>query len=141
MRKTKVKMNKPVYLGLSILHISKTLMYEFQYDYMKPKYGDNAKLCYMDTESFIINIKTDFYEDIADDVEEWFDTPNYKIDRLLLITDKNKKALGKFRDELGGRIITELGTLRPKTYAYLMNDDSEVKKNKRNKEMCNKKSA
>ena len=65
MKKTKVKMNKPIYLGLSILEI---LMYEFWYDYMKPKYGNDVKLCYMDTDSFIMNIKTnDFYEDIAND--------------------------------------------------------------------------
>ena len=70
MKKTKVKMNKPIYLGLSILETSKTLMYEFWYDYMKPKYNDNVKLCCMDTDSFIMNIKTnDFYEDIANDVE------------------------------------------------------------------------
>ena len=81
MKKTKVKMNKPVYLGMSILDISKTLMYEFWYDYIKPKYQDKAKLCYMDTDSFVIHIKTeDFYEDIANDVEEWFETSNYDED-------------------------------------------------------------
>ena len=75
MKKTRVKMNKPIYLGMSILDISKTLMYEFWYDYIKPKYQDKAKLCYMDTDSFIIHIKTeDFYEDIADDVKKWFGT-------------------------------------------------------------------
>ena len=69
MKKTKVKMNKPVYLGMSILDSRKTLMYEFWYDYIKPKYQDKAKLCYMDTDSFVIHIKTeDFYEDIANDV-------------------------------------------------------------------------
>ena len=78
MKKAKVRMNKPIYLGLSILEISKTLMYEFWYDYMKPKYNDNVKLCYMGTDSFIMNIKTnDFYEDIANDVENSFDTSNY----------------------------------------------------------------
>ena len=67
----KVEINKPVYLGLLILEISKTLMYEFWYDYIKPKYQNNAKLCYMDTDSCIIYVKTeDVYEDIADDVEE-----------------------------------------------------------------------
>ena len=82
MKKTKVKMNKPVYLGMSILDISKTLMYEFWYDYVKPKYQDKAKLCYMDTDSFVIHIKTeDFYEDIANDVEKWFDTSNYENDK------------------------------------------------------------
>ena len=78
MRKTKVKMNKPVYLGQAILDISKTLMYEFYYDYLKPKYKDNVELCYMDTDSFILDIKTeDFFKDIADDVPKWFDTSGY----------------------------------------------------------------
>ena len=82
MKKTKVELNKPVYLGLSILDISKILMYEFWYYYIKPKYQDNAKLCYMDTDSFIINIKTeDFYEDIVDDVEKRFDTSNNECNR------------------------------------------------------------
>ena len=80
MKKTKVKMNKPVYLGMSILDISKTLMYEFCHDYVKPKYKDKAKLCYMDTDSFVINICT---EDINSDFERWFDTSNY---------DKNDKT-------------------------------------------------
>ena len=71
MKKIKVKTNKPVYLGLSVLEISKTFMYEFWYDYIKPKYQNNAKLCYMDTDSFIIHIKTeDFYKDIADDFKK-----------------------------------------------------------------------
>ena len=71
MKKTKVKMNKPVSLALSILQISKTLMYEFWYDYIKPKYGDNVKLCYMDTDSFILDMKTeDFCKDIANDIEK-----------------------------------------------------------------------
>ena len=71
MKITKVKMNKPIYLGLPILEISKLLMCEFWYNYIKPKYGDNVKLCYMDTDSFIMYIKTeDFYKDIADDVEK-----------------------------------------------------------------------
>ena len=82
MKKTKVKMNKPVYLGLSIFEISKTLMYEFWYDYMKPKYGDSVKLCYMDTDSFIMHIKAkDFYKYIANDVENRFDTSNYEVHR------------------------------------------------------------
>ena len=68
-------MNKPVYLAFSMLEISKTLMYEFWYDHIKPKYQNNARLCYMDRDSFIIHIKTeDVYKDIADDVEKRFDT-------------------------------------------------------------------
>ena len=91
MKKTKIKINKPIYLGLSILEINKILMYEFWYDYIKPKYGDNVKLSYMDTDSFITHIKTeDFYNDIANDVEKRFDTSNYEEDRPLP-TGKIKK--------------------------------------------------
>ena len=130
MRRTKVKINKPIYLGLSILEISKILMYEFWYDYMKPKYGDNVKLCYMDTDIFIMNIKIeDFYKDIANDVEKRFDTSNYEVDRPLS-TGKNKKVIGLMKDELGGRIITEFVALRPKTYSYLTDDCKEDKKAK-----------
>ena len=86
MKKTKIKMNKPVYLGLSILEISKTLVYEFCYDYIKPKHVDNMKLCYMDTDSFIMHVKTkDFYEDVAPDIQEKFDASNYEFDRPLPI--------------------------------------------------------
>ena len=78
MKKTEVKMNKPIYLGQAILDISKTLMYEFWYDYIKLKYGDKARLCYTDTDSLVIYVETeDFYKDIAGDVEKWFDTSNY----------------------------------------------------------------
>ena len=78
MKKTKVKMNKLIYLGILILDITKTLMYEFWYDYIKPKYQNKVKLCYMDTESFVIDMKTeDFFEYITNDVEKWFDTSNY----------------------------------------------------------------
>ena len=78
MKKTRVKIVKPLYLGMSILDISKTPMYEFWYDYINRKYGDRAKLCYTNTDSFIIYIKTeDFFEYIFNDVEKWFDTSNY----------------------------------------------------------------
>ena len=78
MKKTKVKVNKPVYLGMSMLDISKMLMYKFWYDYIKPKYEQRAKLCYTDTDNFIIHIITaDFFVDISDDVERWFDTCKY----------------------------------------------------------------
>ena len=130
MEKTKVKMNKPIYLVLSILEISKALMYEFWYDYMKPKYGNNVNLCYMDTNSFIINIKTnDFYKDIVSDVENRFATSNYEVNRPLPM-GKNNKIIGLMKDELGGKIITEFVTLRPKTYSFLTDDDKEDKKAK-----------
>ena len=90
MKKTKVKMNKPIYLGLSILEISKILMYEFWYDYMKPKYNDAVKLCYMDADSFVMHIKTnDFYKNISDDVDNRFDTSNYEVKKPLPIGKKS----------------------------------------------------
>ena len=129
MKKSKVKMSKPIYFGLSILEISKTSMYEFWYDYMKPKYNDNVKLCYTDTDNFIMNIKAnDFYEDIASDVENRFDTSNHEVKR-----GKNKKVISLMKDELGGKVITEFVTLRPKTYSFLTDDGKEDKKAKRTK--------
>ena len=125
-------MNKPVYLGMSILDISKTLMYEFWYDYVKPKYKDKAKLCYMDTDSFVIHIFTeDFFEDIANDVERWFDTSNYdKNDKRPLPIGMNKKLIGLFKDELEGKIMKEFCVFRAKTYTYSMYDGNKKKKAK-----------
>ena len=132
-------MNKPIYLGLSILAISKTLMYEFWYDYMKPKYNNDVKLCYMDTDSFIMNIKTnDFYKDIANDIENRFDTSNYEVNRPLP-TGKNKKIIGLMKDELGGKIITEFVTLRPNTHSFFTDDGKEDKKAKGTKKCVIKK--
>ena len=92
---------------MSILDISKTLMYKLWYDYFKPNYWNRAKLCYTDTDSFIINIITeDFFVDISDDVERWFDTSNYdENDKRLLPIGKNKKVIGLFKDELRERIL------------------------------------
>ena len=129
MKKTKVKMNKPIYLGMSILDISKSLMYEFWYDYVKPNYQDKTKLRYMDTDNFVIHIKTEYFqEDITNDVEKWFDTCNHDKDhKIPLRVGKNKKVIGFFKDELGVKIMKEFVGLRAKTWAYLMNDDSEHK--------------
>ena len=135
MKKTEVKMNKPIYLGQAILDISKTLMYEFWYDYIKPKYGDKARLCYTDTDSFIMHIKTDdFYKDINNDVDKWFDTSNYdKNDNRPLEIGKNKKVIGKFKDELGGKILTEFVALRAKTYAYVQLNEDKLEEHKKAK--------
>ena len=94
MKKIKIKMTKPIYLGISILDISKTLMYEFWYDVIKPKYGD--RVCYMDTDSIVIHIITeDYYKDIADDAERWFDTSSFdENDKRPLPIGKNKKVPG-----------------------------------------------
>ena len=139
MGKIKVVMNKPVYLGQAILDLIKVIMYEFHYDYMKRKYDDNElKLCYMDTDSLIYNIKTeDFYKDIADDVETRFDTSGYIPDRPLPV-GLNKKVIGLMKDELGGEIMREFVSLQPKMYSYKVRN-SEPKKCKRIKKRVVKK--
>ena len=114
MKKTTAKMTKPIYLGISILDISKILLYDFWHDYTKPKYGDRAKLCYTDTDSFVIHIITeDFFKGIAPDVDIWFDTSNYdenaKRPRPI---GKNEKLPGLFKDELGPKIMIEVVALR-----------------------------
>ena len=124
-----------MHLGLSILALSEQLMYQFRYDYIKPKYGKKTKFCYMDTDSFIVYIKTDdIYKHIAEDVETRFDTSNYELEcnsiERLLQKDKNKKVIGLMKDELGGKIMTKFVGLRPKTYSYLIDDGSEDKKAK-----------
>ena len=129
MKKTEVKMNKPVYLGLAILDISKALMYGFWYDYIQLKYGDKARACYTDTDSLAIYVETeDSYKDNAGDVEKWFDTSDYdKNDERPLPIRKNKKITGRFKDQLGRKIMTEFIALRAKTYAYIT-DDGRVHK-------------
>ena len=116
MIKIQILMNKPVYLGLSILDLSKTVMYQFSYDYVKPKYVESVKLCYMDAGIFIPHVKTDdICKDIAENVETRFDTSNFKIDRLLP-KGKNEIIIGLMKNELGGQIMKEFVWLRAKTY-------------------------
>ena len=106
MRKAEILMNKPVHLGLSILELSKILMYEFWYDYVKI-YGEKAKLCYVDTDSIVVYIKRDdIYKDIAKDVETRFNTSDYKSDRQLPKT-KSKKVIRLMKDELDRKIMTK----------------------------------
>ena len=135
MKTTEVLMNKPIAVGQAILDTSKTLMYEFWYDYLKPKYQDNIKLCYMDTDSFRIQIETDdFFKDISNDVDKWFDTSKYdKNDNRPLEIGKNKKIIGKFKDELNGKIITEFIALRAKTYAYTQLNEDKIEEHKKAK--------
>ena len=130
MEKTTVKLNKPIYLGMSILDLSKTLMYRFHYDYVKPKYGDNANLLFTDTDSLCYEIRTkDFFKDIAGDVNEWFDTSNYdKGHPSGIPTGINKKVVGMMKDECGGKHIKKFVGLRSKLYAYEQVDGGEEKK-------------
>ena len=116
-----VTADKPIYLGQAVLDLSKTLIFEFWYDYLKPMYGDKIRLCYTDTDSFIMHIKTDdFYKDISAEVDKWFDASNFnKNDNRPLEIGKNKKVLGKFNDEIVGKIMTKFVALRAKTYLFL----------------------
>ena len=139
MKEASIKMNKPIYLGLAILSLSKILMYDYWCNEMKAKYKDRVRLCYMDTDSFIMHIKTeDFYKDIADDVEKKYDTSNYTVERPLPM-GMNKKVIGMKKDELGGKIMKEFIGLRPKYYSYLTDDGNVDKKAKGTKKCVIKK--
>ena len=103
-KRAQIPMNKPVNLGFSILELSKMLMYELWYDYVKPKYNEKDKLSYMDMDSFIVYIKkTDTCKQISEDVEARYDTSSYKLVRPLL-KGKNKKVIGLMKDELGEKL-------------------------------------
>ena len=130
MKKTSLTMNKPVYLGMSILDLSKTVMFDFHYKYIKPKYGKQAKLLFTDTDSFLYEIQTeDFYKDISGDVKDRFDTSEYPEGHPSGIpTGVNKKVLGMFKDEAKGKNIKEFVGLRAKLYSYKMEEGKENKK-------------
>ena len=132
MGKIKVVMNKPIYLGQAILDLSKLSMYEFHYDYMISKYGENLKLCYMDTDALVYHIKMeDFYIYITGDVKERFDTSGYdKTDSRPMPIGLNKKVIKLMKDALGGKIMTEFVALRPKLYAYSKLDNKEDKRSR-----------
>ena len=130
MKKTSLTMNKPVYLGMCILDLSKTIMYDFHYNYIKPKYEAKAKLLFTDTDSFLYEIETeDFYKDISGDVKDRFDTSDYPENHPSGIpTGINKKVLGMFKDEAAGKRIKEFVGLRAKLYSFIMEDGKENKR-------------
>ena len=125
MKRTKVYYNKPIYLGMCILDLSKTLMYDFHYNYIKKKYGDGASLLFTDTDSLAYEIKTeDFYKDINPDVDRLFDTSNYPADHESGIKVRtNKKVPGMFKDEAGGKQILEF--VGAESYSYRMKEFEE----------------
>jgi hypothetical protein len=130
MRRTKLLYNKPIYLGMCILDLSKTLMYDMHYNYIKEKYGNKAKLLFTDTDSLAYEIQTaDFYNDIANDIQVRFDTSEYPQNHPSGIkTGINKKVLGMFKDEAAGKQIDEFVGLRAKSYSYKMFEGGEHKK-------------
>ena len=130
MKKAEVYFNKPVYVGQAILDLSKTLMFDFHYDYIRDKYNDRAELLFTDTDSLLYLIHTDdFYRDIAHDIEDKFDTSVYPPDHKSgILTGVNKKVIGMFKDEVAGKQITHFVGLRPKLYSFKVEDDKVVKK-------------
>ena len=148
MRKTHSYINKSIMVGQAILDKSKELMYHFYYDYLKPKYKGNVKLMYMDVDSFVLEIETcDFFEDIKNDLKEWFDTSDYDEnvvlpDEYAKIASGNKKVINNMKDELGKENMTEFVAVSPKVYAYKQirydNSLSEHKKAKGTRKMVTK---
>ena len=130
LKRTKLKFNKPVYCGMAILDLSKTLMYEFHYKYILPKYGEKVKVIFTDTDSLCYEIETeDFFKDISNDVEETFDTSDFDKNHPSGIpTGKNKKVPGLMKDEACEKIIEEFVGLRAKLYSYKMFEGKEEKK-------------
>ena len=130
------KLNKPIYVGMSILELSKLHMYNFYYDVLKERYGDKVRLAYVDTDSYILKIET---EDVSDDLKKlgnYFDFSNYEDTHENYDLTNNKK-IGFFKDEMGGKIMTEYIGLKPKMYSYekekdAQEEETETKENKNN---------
>ena len=142
MKKTEVYFNKPIYVGQAILDLSKTLMFDFHYNYIKNKYGDKAELLFTDTDSLMYLIQTDdFYHNINKDVKKKFDTSDYPENHPSGIkTGVNKKVIGKFKDEAAGKQITHFVGLRPKLYTFKVEEKGETRKAKGVKKNVIKKS-
>lgn len=118
MLKTIIKMNKPIVIGMSVLDISKVIMYDFHYNYMKKKYEENVEILYTDTDSFVYKIMCeDFYADMKDDIERYYDTSDYPENNVYGIPRMNKKIPGKMKDENNGDVMTEFVGLRSKMYS------------------------
>ena len=130
MKKTEVFFNKPVYVGQAILDLSKTLMFDFHYNYIRKKYKNKAELLFTDTDSLMYQIYTDdFYKDISHDIKNKFDTSDYPPNHPSgILTGVNKKVIGMFKDEVAGKQITCFVGLRPKLYSFRIEEDKEVRK-------------
>ena len=128
MKKTEVYFNKPVYVGQAILDLSKTLMFDFHYNYIKKKYGEGSELLFTDTDSLMYLIHTDdFYKDISKDIKTKFDTSDYPPNHESgILAGANKKVIGKFKDEVAGKQITHFVGLRPKLCGFKVEETSEA---------------
>ena len=133
--KEKVLLNKPIYVGMSVLDLSKHLMYDFYYNTLKARYGENVRLLYTDTDSLIVHVQTDdLYKDMSLNAD-LYDTSNYSPGHPLF-SNTNKKVIGKFKDELGGRLMTEFIGIRPKMYSYVGEDSGKRAKGVKKSVLC-----
>ena len=141
MKKTEVYFNKPVYVGQAILDLSKTLMFNFHYNYIQEKYKGKAELLFTDTDSLMYPIYRDeFYKDISHDIKTKYDTSDYPPDHPSgILTGVNKKVIGMFKDEVAGKQITCFVGLRPKLYSFKIEEGKEVRKCKGIKKNVKKK--
>ena len=132
MKKTEVYFNKPIYVGQAILDLSKTLMFDFHYNYIRKKYGEKAELLMRDTDSLMYHIQTDdFYSDIKNDVKKKFDTSNFPDNHPSGIEiGVNEKVIGKFKDEACGKQIFKFVGLSSKLYCFMVEDEGEILKAK-----------
>ena len=142
MKKTEVYFNEPIYVGQAILDLSKTLMFDFHYNYIKNKYGNKAELLFKDTDSLMYLIQTDdFYHDINKDIKKKFDTSDYPENHPSGIkTGVSKKVIGKFKDEAAGKQITHFVGLRPKLHTFKVEEKGETRRAKGVKKNVIKKS-
>ena len=123
-----VKLNKPSYVGVAVLDLSKLHMYNFFYNYLKPKYGNDMKLLMTDTDSLFLEIRTENFYDIRADVPEWFDTSGYPTDHPSKLPRMNKEVIGMFKDELDGKTALEFCGTAAKSYAFTILEKNETKK-------------
>jgi hypothetical protein len=134
LNKLQIKYNKPIYAGFCVLEMSKWVMYDFVYNYLKPKWGKNVEIIQTDTDGLMLMIKTeDFYEDIKEDIEKWFDTSNFPENNIFGIKPMNKMKLGCFKIETGVNIVLEFIGLRSKMLNYLIETKDGLKNKKSEK--------
>ncbi len=132
LNKLQIKYNKPIYVGFCVLEMSKYIMYDFVYNYLKPKWDERVEIIQTDTDGLMLMVKTeDFYEDIKNDIEKWFDTSKFPKDNIFEIKPMNGYKLGCFKIETVDNIVSEFIGLRSKMLNYLIETKDGLKNKKK----------